>query len=768
MAVLLNVEHLRKHFTDEPVLVDVTFQIRTGDKIGLVGPNGCGKTTLLNILAGREESEKGSIEKSGDILIGYLEQRPEVEPGKTVLEDAQEALSHLIELQHEAEQLAHKLAEITEPIEHNRLAARYDRIHEELLRHDAYHLDHRVEKILHGLGFFDEDFTKPTTALSGGELNRLSLAKLLLAEPDIMLLDEPSNHLDLLATEWLEDFLKNTSASVLLVSHDRYFLDRVTNRTFELFHGTIDEYPGNFSKYTMLKEERLLVQTRTYEKYAEDVEKAKDFIRRHHYGMKAAQAEDRRKKLDRLLEEPAALPKKIESPPMSFPEPSRTGDIAFRVENLSKGFNKRTEDRGQKTERENELRITNYELREGEQGKGEGQKKPVLCPLSSVLFKNLTFDIERGQRWAVLGPNGCGKTTFLRCLIGELAPDTGSTQIGQGVKIGYFDQQLHVLDDSVRTVDAIRPERRVFEEPARRSLLGAFGLTGDQQLQTVGSLSGGQRCRAALAKLAAEEANVLILDEPTNHLDLWARAALERAVANFNGTVIFISHDRYFVDQVADHLLIIQPNSTFRTLEGNYSTFRHMVSQGLMADPFLTDAFSDRRSAVGKSAIPAQQRAAQQAKPSQQKKQVAKKTAATPQRQQSQPQKQSLPQQANKPLSEKDQRRLEEQRKWKEEVRLKEKEKANEKKIGKNAGPTEKFEKKKRKFSYRKTTELEEEIFARETRILSLNEELLVPQVVRDPNRAREIHLEIAEEQQKLAALYEHWEEASELNWDGK
>ncbi len=714
MAVLLNVEHLRKHFTDEPVLVDVTFQVRTGDKIGLVGPNGCGKTTLLNILAGREESEKGSIEKSGDIMIGYLEQRPETVVGKTVLEEAQDALSHLLELQQEAESLAHRLAESLEPAEHNRLAARYDRLHEELLRHDAYHLDHRVERILHGLGFFDSDFEKPTTALSGGELNRLSLAKLLLAEPDIMLLDEPSNHLDLLATEWLEDFLKNTSAAVLLVSHDRYFLDRVTNRTLELYHGTIDDYPGNFSKYTLLKEDRLLVQTRTYEKYVEEVEKAKDFIRRNHYGMKAAQAEDRRKKLERLQEEPAALPKKIESPPMSFPEPSRTGDIAFRIEHLSKGF------------------------------KSKGQESEE----HKVLFRDLSFDIERGERWAILGPNGCGKTTFLRCLLGELKPDHGAVQIGQGVKIGYFDQQLHVLSDSVRAVDAIRPEKRVFEEPARRNLLGAFGLTGDQQLQTVGSLSGGQRCRAALAKLAAEEANVLILDEPTNHLDLWARAALEKAVREFEGTVLFISHDRYFVDQVADHLLIIQPDAKFKTLEGNYSTFRHMVAQGLLADPFLTDALSDRRSAVGKSAVPASSKNGSQ-----------KNSSSKNGSQKAAPQKSASS--SNKEQKQRDERRKKDQQQWKENARKKEQEKKEER----IATANQPSRKKKRKFSYRKIKEIEEEIFARETRILSLNEDLLLPQVVRDGNRLKEIHQEIAAEQEQLALLYEHWEESSELNW---
>ncbi len=446
MEVILTVEHLRKHFSADPVLVDVTFQLRAGDKVGLVGPNGCGKTTLLNILAGREESEKGDI-NAPNMSIGYLEQRPEAFTDRTVLDEAKLALAPLIKMQRDAEEIAAKMAEVQSDAELDRLASRYDRLHESLQRHDAYHLDHRIEKILHGVGFLDAEFDKPTTALSGGEMNRLSLAKLLLEEPDVMLLDEPSNHLDLLATEWLENFLRETSAAVILVSHDRYFLDRVTNRTFELFHGTIDDFPGNFSKYTLLKEERLGVQTRTYEKYVEDVEKAKEFIRRNHYGMKAAQAEDRRKKLERLMETPAAPPRKIDSPPMHFPKPSRTGDIVFRCEGLTKGF---------------------------EPGK--------------PLFQDLTFDIERGQRWAILGPNGCGKTTLLRCMLHEMRADAGETIHGQGLKIGYFDQQLHVVDDQMRVVDAIRPDKKIFEEPARRSLLGAFGLTGDQQLQTVASL----------------------------------------------------------------------------------------------------------------------------------------------------------------------------------------------------------------------------------------------------------------------------------------
>ncbi|MDR0869721.1 MAG: ATP-binding cassette domain-containing protein [Planctomycetaceae bacterium] len=658
MEVILTAEHLRKYFSADPVLVDVSFQLRAGDKVGLVGPNGCGKTTLLNILAGKEETEKGTI-NAPKVSIGYLEQRPEIAEDRTVLDEARYALAPLVKMQHDAGAIAQRIAEMggtsfAADSDYEKLAKEYDRLHENLTRHDAYHLDHRIEKILHGVGFTDDDLPKPVSALSGGELNRLCLAKLLLEEPDIMLLDEPSNHLDLIATEWLENFLHDTQAAVILVSHDRYFLDKVTNRTFELFHGTIDDYPGNFSKYCVLKEERLEVQTRTYEKFVEEVEKAKEFIRRNHYGMKAAQAEDRRKKLERLLETPADLPRKIETPPMKFPKSYRTGEIVFRVENLSKGFG------------------------------------------SQPLFRELDFSIERGQRWAIVGPNGCGKTTLLKCLLGELEPDTGKVIHGQGLKTGYFDQQLHIVDDDMSVVDAVRPPKKIIEERERRNLLGAFGLTGDQQLQTVGSLSGGQRCRAALAKLAADDPNVLVLDEPTNHLDLWARAALEKAVNDFDGTVLFISHDRYFVDKVADHLLIIQPDGRFKVLDGNYSTFRMLVGQGLFTDPFTGTGKEPPVSAGGNT---------------------------------KQPIIQQPPAAAGNSLKNKDK------------------------------------QKKKRKFPYRKLSDIEDEIFARENWVQTLNEDLLRPEIVRDAEKMKAVHLEIQKEQEKLKQLNEHWEEATEMNW---
>jgi len=532
--ILLAVEGLRKHFGCEPVLAGVTFDVRRGERIGLVGPNGSGKTTLLKILAGREEADAGTHQLHASTSVGYLEQQRFPEHGRTLWDEARSALDPLIMLQEEALEVAHSLAQTTDTAEHRRLAARYDHLQQELHRHDAYNLDHKIERVLEGLGFRAATFRQPVDSLSGGEQNRLMLAKLLLAEPELMLLDEPSNHLDVEATEWLESFLAESPAAMILVSHDRYFLDKVTNRTLELLNGTVDGYSGNFSAYRRQKDERLLVQRRTYQKQQVEIEKAKEFIRRNAYGQKHAQAEDRRKKLARIkLVDP---PREITAPAMSFARAARSGDIVLRVEHLSKGYDR-------------------------------------------PLFDDVSFDIARGQRWAVLGPNGSGKTTLVRCLVRQIEPDAGRVVVGHGVRIGYFDQQLSGLADDARVVDAIRPDRKDFGEQKRRELLARFGLSGDTALQTTGSLSGGQRCRAALARLSALEANLLVLDEPTNHLDLWARQALEESFRAFQGTVLLVSHDRYFVDQVADHLLVIQRPGTLRVVEGNYATYQRLIGR---------------------------------------------------------------------------------------------------------------------------------------------------------------------------------------------
>ncbi|MGI6416998.1 MAG: ABC-F family ATP-binding cassette domain-containing protein [Thermoguttaceae bacterium] len=634
--IILSVLGIRKHYGDEQVLSEVTFDVRPGDRIGLVGPNGTGKTTLLRILAGEEEPDGGTFQWHPASRAEYLRQHPLTGPNRTLWEEARSALKSLFALQQDAEQAARQLAECADESEHRRLAARYDHLQQELHLQDAYNLDHKVERVLEGLGFPSARFHHSVEALSGGEQNRLMLARLLLSEPDMMLLDEPSNHLDIDATGWLEDYLVGSDAAMLLVSHDRYFLDKVTTRTLELFHGTVESYSGNFSAYWRQKAERVLVQRRTYEKQQTEIEKMKDFIRRNAYGQKHAQAEDRRKKLERI--EAVPPPREIAAPPMGFPKAERSGDIVYRVEGLAKAYDR-------------------------------------------PLFADLTFDILRGQRWGILGPNGSGKSTLLRCLLGEVAPDAGRVVVGQGVSVGYFDQHLNQLPAGELAVDAVRPAGIELDQPKRRSLLARFGVTGDTALQKVESLSGGERCRAALSRLAAAHSNVLVLDEPTNHLDLWARDSLERSLRQFNGTVLFVSHDRYFIDQVADHLLVVEPDR-FRVVNGNYSDYQNLVQRGF-----------------GQPSAPCKETREQAGD--------------------------------------------------------------NQKKTVDQRGPI----RRKRRFPYRKVEEIEAEIFERESRLEQLQTALSDPATLRDGDRVRQTMSQIAGEQEKLGTLYEHWEEATELNW---
>src|SRR5262245_35671373 len=362
--ILLSVQDIVKHFGPEPVLAGVTFDIRPGERVSLVGPNGAVKTTLLRIVAGGEEADSGRVEVHTSATFGYLEQQPEFAPGRTVWDEAAAALANIADLARHSEEIAAAMATETDDAERKRLEQRFEHIQHQLQHHDAYNLDYRIERVLEGLGFARASFQQEVAKLSGGQQNRLLLARLLLAEPDLMLLDEPSNHLDIDATEWLENFLIESDQAILVVSHDRYFLDRVTNRTLELYQGTVESYPGNFTQYKRLKAERLEVQRRTYEKQTEEIAKMEDFIRRYHFGDRHQQAEDRRKKLERI--ERVAEPREIAAPSMGFPPSSRTGDIVLRVERLKKGF----------------------------------PGKP--------LFDNLSFDILRGEKWGILGPNGSG------------------------------------------------------------------------------------------------------------------------------------------------------------------------------------------------------------------------------------------------------------------------------------------------------------------------------------------------------------------------
>jgi ATP-binding cassette subfamily F protein 3 len=638
--ILLNCESVVKHFGPEPVLDGVTFELRPRERIGLVGPNGAGKTTLLKTLAGDEQADAGVVELHPSARLSYLEQQPLLTPGRTLWEEARGGLEHLVNLGQQAEQTAHAMSAAADPRERERLGKLFDRLQQELHLHGAYNFDHKIERVLAGLGFGAESFEQPVETLSGGQQNRLMLARILLAEPDVMLLDEPSNHLDIEATEWLESFLAESEQAMIVVSHDRYFLDRVTNRTIELYRGEVQSFTGNFSAYWDQKAERLEVQRRTFDKQQAEIAKTEEFIRRNFSGQKSAQAKDREKKLSRI--ERVAAPREISAPVMGFPQVKASGEIVLRAEHLTKAFDR-------------------------------------------PLFRDLSFQIERGQRWGILGPNGSGKTTLLRCLIGHEPLDEGSVHLGTGVRIGYFDQLLSELDEDAQVVDAIRPPHKQFTEPERRSHLARFGLTAEMVFQPVKSLSGGERNRAALARLAALDANFMVLDEPTNHLDLWARDSLERSLAEFDGTVLLVSHDRYFLNRVVDHLLVVEPNR-FRIIAGNYDAYLHLVAGGLAAGEAKvgepTGAKAPRDGAPSRAVDPAD---------------------------------------------------------------------------GKPA-------KRKRKFPYRKVPDLEREILEQETRLEELNAAFADPQTHRDGDRVRQVKADIAAVQQSLRTLYEHWEEAAEMN----
>jgi ATP-binding cassette subfamily F protein 3 len=537
--ILLNARGLRKHYGALAVLDGATLEVRPGEHLGLVGPNGAGKSTLMRILAGREEADAGTVEVPPGVRVGYLEQHPHFDPEHTVLEVARAGLAHLLQLQHEAEEVARQLSHVPEGELRARLARRYDLLQHQLQHSGGYAIEHQVERVLHGLGLHESCYDQRAVELSGGQQSRLLLAQLLLSQPDVLLLDEPSNHLDLETTQWLEGYLAECPQALLVVSHDRYLLDKVTRRTLELFAGTVESYPGNFSAYRQQKEQRLEVQRRTYQRQQEFIAKTEDFIRRNHYGQKHAQAEDRRKKLQRL--ERVAPPREIQAPVMGFPPASRTGDIVLRVEEAAKRYGR-------------------------------------------TLFEGLSFDILRGQRWGILGPNACGKTTLLRCIVGSETLDAGRVVLGSGVRIGYLDQLLGDLDPTLPVVEAIRAADRPLVDQQRRDILARFGISGDTALQSIGSLSGGERSRAGLARLAALEANLLVLDEPTNHLDLWARESLERSLREFEGSVLLVSHDRYFLNQVVDHLIVFEPGRC-RVVEGNYDFYQHLVRQGLAGAP---------------------------------------------------------------------------------------------------------------------------------------------------------------------------------------
>lgn len=534
--ILVTASGLGRQFAGAPVFNDLKFEIRAGERIGLVGPNGAGKTTLLKLLARADQADYGSLSIRSGITVGLLRQEPDFSTDATLFEVARSGLGSVIELQRQLEEAAGELAEAEDDADRDRASRRYDEIHHLIDHQDGYAIDHQVENVLGGLGFSVIDFHRRASTFSGGQQSRMMLAKLLLENPDLMLLDEPSNHLDIETTSWLEDYLVRRNVAMVIVSHDRYFLDKTAVKIWELHDGRITAYPGNYSRYWKLRGERAKVLERQYEKQQETIADLQDYIRKYSAGQRAKQAHDREKKLARV--ETVELIRDIEAPVMGFGEVDRAGDVVIETRNISKSYDKK-------------------------------------------LFENFNVAIERGRCVGILGPNGSGKSTLIKILIGRLKPDSGEVRLGHKVKVGYYDQGLEVLPPETPVVRAVWPE----DDPSWvqedvRDLLARFGLKGEIAFQTVGKLSGGEKGKAALARLAATGANVLVMDEPTNHLDIWACDSLERSIREFEGTVLVVSHDRYFLNQVADRLIVLgDAEGRGRVIEGDYDTYLGLTAR---------------------------------------------------------------------------------------------------------------------------------------------------------------------------------------------
>ena len=524
--MLFRLSNIYKSYSGNEILRGVTFQVNPNEKIGFVGRNGAGKTTVFRLITGEETADEGDVIKINNLKIGLLEQHVEFSDNETVHTSALSAFKRI----HDIEAEMKRLEKLMETAYTDEILEQYGELQHEFELEDGFSYAAKAEAILLGLGFAKETWTLETKHLSGGQKNRLGMARLLLANSDILLLDEPTNHLDVGAVEWLENFLQTYDKTYVIISHDRYFLDRTSTRIIEIDNGKAVTYKGNYSRFLVEREERREIQQREFENQQSYIKNTEAFVRKNLEGQKTKQAKSRRIMLQKLERIEAVTSDKAQGN-FKLKEVERAGQNVLTVEDLAIGYDEK------------------------------------------VLAKDMNFTLTRGEALGVIGGNGTGKTTFLKTVLGNIRELSGKLIWGAKTDIGYYSQNLEDLDARNEVIQELRRVAPMAENGQLRGFLARFLFTGEDVFKSVKDLSGGEKGRLALAKLIYSNKNVLVLDEPTNHLDIPSREALEDALDAFDGTIITVSHDRFFLDKISSQIMSFEDSGKIEIFDGNYSDF---------------------------------------------------------------------------------------------------------------------------------------------------------------------------------------------------
>ena len=563
--IVVSAKDLTKAYGTDVILDKVSFHINKGERVGIIGVNGAGKTTLLKMLTGEIPCESGDFFISSDLKTGYLKQDGSFDSEKTVIEEVEAIFSRFPEMEREMEQLTLRMEEASSEEESHRLIERFDALSERYDREGGYTYKSEITGILSSMAFPAESYHKKISTLSGGERTRLALACLLLKKPDILFLDEPTNHLDIGTLKWLEQYLRGYKGTVVLVSHDRYFLDQTVNRIFEVENRKLHIYEGDYSFYASERRMRREAEMRRYEKQQKEIERQEDMIRRFKQRgteklAKRAASREKRLSAMEVMDRPDGGHGRMK---LNFKENFQSGRDVIFAEDLSKGF-----------------------------GYGSNRKE---------LFHGVDLDIKRGERVCIVGANGIGKTTLIRMLMGELTSNTGRIKIGHNVQFGYYDQGQQLLNPENTVVGELQDAYRLYSEPELRNILGRFLFRGEAVFLRVGDLSGGEKARLALLKLMMSGANVLVLDEPTNHLDIESKEVFEEALLDFPGTCIIVSHDRYFLNRIPTRIIELTKTGIDNYL-GTYDYYVEKKQQLIQSGKKYMDDLADSASSGDKNA----------------------------------------------------------------------------------------------------------------------------------------------------------------------